>query len=420
MKTIKQVVIPYAPRTWAKQFHDSGKRWMVLCCHRRAGKTVAAINHLIRDAIRIKGARLAFISPTYKQSKRLAWDYLKHYARTIQGVTFNEVELRADFPSQSRISLYGADNPDSLRGIGLDGVIFDEYSQQPPNIFGEIIRPALADRQGYGIFLGTIQGKNHLYRLYEAHKADPEWFALYLKASRSGILPKTELDAAKKEMTEDEYMQEFELEPAAAMKGSYYSEQLREMRKAGRVKQFEADPSLPVYTVWDLGIGDTNVIGFFQDVGPNTHVVDVVADSGKGLDHYARVLKEKGFQYSRHVAPHDIEVRELGSGKSRRDVARSLGITFEIAPSLGIDDGIHALRMNFHRLWFNETTCNTFLDALSQYRKAWDDKAGMFRDAPFHDWTSHYADMLRYWAVSYKGQNEAYEASWDFEAPTYL
>jgi len=118
-------------------------------------KTVASINHLIRDAVRVPNSKYAYIAPTYKQAKNIAWDIIKEYARKIDGVSFNESELRADFRNGSRITLYGADNPDSLRGLGLWGVVFDEYSQQPRNIFTEIIRPALPDHEGYAIWIGT-------------------------------------------------------------------------------------------------------------------------------------------------------------------------------------------------------------------------------------------------------------------------
>ena len=142
MQTIK---IPYKPRAWALELHDSKKRWSVIVAHRRSGKTTACLNHLQRDALQTPNSRFAYISPTYKQSKNVAWDLIKHYAQNIPNTSFNEAELRVDYPNGSRITLYGADNPDSLRGVGIWGVVFDEYSQQPSNIFSEISRSALAD-----------------------------------------------------------------------------------------------------------------------------------------------------------------------------------------------------------------------------------------------------------------------------------
>ena len=163
--------IIYTPRQWTYDLHESPERWKVIIVHRRGGKTTACINHLIRDAMRVNGSRYAYIAPTYKQAKNVAWDLLKEFARQIEGVSFNESELRADFANGSRITLFGADNPDALRGLALWGVIFDEYSQQPSNIFTEVIRPALADNKGYGIWIGTPKGKNDFYRLYRRVKS---------------------------------------------------------------------------------------------------------------------------------------------------------------------------------------------------------------------------------------------------------
>src|SRR6266487_2128562 len=144
---MQQVIIPYKRREWTIPFHDSDKRWKVVVSHRRSGKTTAALNHLQRDALQVPNSRYAFISPTYKMSKNIAWDLIKFYSKVIPGIEYNEAELTVKYPNGSRLTLYGADNPDSLRGIGLWGVVFDEYSQQPSNIFTEIIRPALADHQ---------------------------------------------------------------------------------------------------------------------------------------------------------------------------------------------------------------------------------------------------------------------------------
>jgi hypothetical protein len=205
----REVVIPYSPRPWARDFHANAKRWSVLVIHRRAGKTTAAINHLQRDALRNAGSFYAYVAPTYKQAKLIAWDLLKQYSRVIPGIDYNESELTVKYPNGSKIRLFGADNPDSLRGIGLWGVVFDEYSQQPSNIFSEIIRPALADHADYAIWIGTPKGRNDFYRLYLAAQDDPAWYARLLSVHETGILSAEELQDARKVMTEEEYNQEF-------------------------------------------------------------------------------------------------------------------------------------------------------------------------------------------------------------------
>jgi hypothetical protein len=397
---VRTITINYSPREWATRLHNSKSRWNVIVSHRRSGKTVAAINHLIRDAIRTPQARFAYIAPTYKQSKLIAWDYLKEYSRPIPNIKINESELRIDYPNGSRITLYGADNPDSLRGIALWGVVFDEYSQQPSNIFSEIVRPALADHQGYAIWIGTPKGKNEFYRLYEKAKKEESWLALHLSVDDTQIIPQSELEDAQKVMTPDEFQQEFYCSFEAAIQGAYYADNISQARKDGRITAVPYDERLPVMTWWDLGMSDATAIGFFQQHGLQWRLFDCYENSGEGLAHYAKILKEKNYNYSKHFAPHDIEVKELGSGQSRKEIAYSLGIPFQVAPKLPIQDGINAVRSRFSQLWIDETKCQRFLDCISQYRKEWDDKRGEFKKDPLHDWTSHFADMLRYWAVT--------------------
>lgn len=333
-------------------------------------------------------------------AKNIAWDILKKSSLVVPGVEYNEAELTARYPNGSKITLYGSDNPDSLRGIGLWGVVFDEYSQQPSNIFSEIISPALSDHRGYAIWIGTPKGHNDFYRLYEKAKADPDWFSFVLSADSSGILPVEELAVQRKNMTQEEYDQEYLCSFEAAIKGAYYAKELSLARAEGRITSVPHDRKLPVYTWWDLGIGDATAIIFVQKTEFQWRIIDAYQASGEALHHYARVLQERGYNYATHYAPHDIEVRELGSGTSRKEIAASIGLNFEVAPKLPVEDGINAVRMAFNKLWFDETKCATLLDALSLYRKEWDDAKGDFRMKPTHDWTSHYSDAVRYMAVT--------------------
>jgi hypothetical protein len=286
--------------------------------------------------------------------------------------------------------------------------VFDEYSQQPSNIFTEIIRPALSDHQGYGIWIGTPKGHNDFYRLYKGldinknpiPEFEKDWLTLFLPASTTGVLPREELADARKTMTEDEYLQEYECSFEAAIKGAYYAKEIGIARKEGRITTVPYERSALVHTWWDLGIGDSTAIIFAQQVGREWRWIDYYEASGEGLGHYAKVLHDKGYTYGTHYGPHDIEVRELGSGKSRKEMAQTLGLNFEVAPKLSIEDGINALRMRFNQLWIDETKCARLIDALSLYRKEWDDARGDFKTKPTHDWTSHGSDAARYWAVT--------------------
>mgnify|MGYP003346864130 FL=1 len=398
--------IPYKPRELQKILHEniSKHRFSVLVLHRRAGKTVMCINHMIRDAMYSKtpNSRYAFISPTFKQGKATAWDYIKTFAGKIPGVKFNESELRADFPNGARITILGAENDQALRGIFLDGCILDETQSISPNLFPEIIRPALADRKGWCVFIGTPKGKNYFFELYEYAKKTEGWYASLHKASETKILDEDELKAAKSIMSEDLFEQEFECSFQAAITGSYYGTLLEDAEKNGRVLENLYDKELPVETWWDLGMNDSTVIWFAQRHKGKIRLIDFYENAGEGLDHYANILETKGYEYSRHIAPHDIKVRELGAyGKSRLETALELGISFEVAPKLSLEDGIEAVRKALTNCWFDKNKCHYGMECLKSYQKKWDDINQCFRNRPIHNFASHAADAFRTGIVGY-------------------
>lgn len=396
------VRLPYRPRPLQSELHARMRRFNVLVCHRRFGKTVLSINHLIRSAVRCERARprYAYVAPLYKQAKAAAWDYLKHYSQPIPLVRRHESELRVDLPNGARIALLGSDNPDALRGIYLDGVVLDEFAQMSPRVFSEIIRPALADREGWAIFIGTPRGRNAFHELYRMASDDPDWLTELIPASRSGVLPTAELDAARRVMTEAEYAQEFECSFEAAIAGSYYGDLLASAQREGRIGRVPWEPRLPVVTAWDLGMDDATSIWFCQTVGAELRLIDYYEASGVGLDHYAKNLHDKPYAYGAHYLPQDASVRELGTGRSRIETLASLGIRARLAPGLGIEDGINAVRLTLPRCWFDQAACARGLEALRHYRRDRDERSGTFRLRPVHDWSSNAADAFRYLSVA--------------------
>ena len=258
MADVPVVRVPYWPRPLQKAVRVGMEthRFGVLVCHRRFGKTVLAVNLLQQGAVMCERdrPRFAYIAPTYRQGKTAAWDYMQHFARPIPGVQINQSELRIDYPTGAQVRIYGADNPDSMRGIYLDGVVFDEFGMQPPTVFSEVIRPTLADRQGWALFMGTPAGKNEFYKVARRARTDDAWFFVEHKASTTGIVLQDELDAARADMTEDEYLQEFECSFEASVKGAIFAKELQAARDGRRVTRVPYDPALPVDTDWDLGI----------------------------------------------------------------------------------------------------------------------------------------------------------------------
>ena len=377
------------------------KRWGVVVCHRRFGKTVWAINHILRDALLSAkpNPRYAYMAPTYRQAKNVAWDYIKQFAGGIPNVKFHETELRCDLPTGARISLLGAENPDSLRGIYLDGCVMDEVADMPESVFPEVIRPALSDRKGWCVFVGTPKGHNAFHEVYEQSVADEDWLTAIYKASETGILDDEELKAAQQMMSADQYAQEFGCSWNANVPGAIYGAELEVSLREGRIGNVPYDPSQRVDTWWDLGVGDSTAIWFTQSVGRAVHVIDFYENRNQGLPHYCQILNAKNYLYGTHNAPHDIEVRELGTGKSRRETAWDLGLNFKVVPKLPFEDGIHAAQMLLPRLWFDRDKCKDGLDALRQYHRAYNDKTRSFRANPVHDWSSHASDAFRYFAV---------------------
>lgn len=390
-----RVIIDYSPRDAFKPLHRRTERWAVVVAHRRAGKTVACINDMIRRAITDKkpDGRYAYIAPYYNQAKSVAWDYLMRFSEPIRK-SQNISELWVELVNGARIRLFGADNADALRGLYFDGVVLDEYGDWRAGVYSTVIRPALSDRKGWAVFIGTPKGKNAFYELWEGADSEDSWMRLKVKASESGILDAEELADARRSMTDDQYNQEYEASFEAAVVGAVYSKEMAIVRDADQITKVPYDPSLPVHTAWDLGVGDATAIVFWQQIGREVRVIDCYESSGEGLPHYASVIKAKPYNYGTHFAPHDIAVREFGSGKSRIDVAREWGIDFVMAPKQSLEDGIHAVRMLLPRCWFDAKRCETLTEALHHYRWDMDNKSGELKPRPVHDWACFTGDTV--------------------------
>jgi hypothetical protein len=355
------------------------------------------------------------VAPTYGQAKRVAWEYLKYYCSFIPNAKANEADLRIDIyrdrpdgtKDKIRFMLLGAENPDSLKGIYLDGVIIDESAQSPPSLWGEVIRPTLSDRKGWAIFIGTPKGTNHFFELLQtARRLNGEgknWYAAVFKASETGVLDAEELEDAEATMSPEEYEQEYECSFTAALKGAYYGEYINKMDAANRIIDFDIDRNYPARTAWDLGISDSMSIWMYQIVGREVRIVDYIEDSGKGVEFYVHKIQEKGYLLDQqgHALPHDGAARELGTGKTRQEMLLDLGIRCHVMERQSLADGIHATRTMLSRptVFIHKTKCARGIDALRNYSRNWDRVKGIFLDTPKHNWASHGADAFRYLAL---------------------
>ena len=355
-----------------------------------------------------ENGRYAYVAPYYAQSKTIAWDYLVRFSQPVLAKA-NQSELWVELMNGARIRLFGADNPDALRGLYLDGVVLDEYADMKPSIFGAVLRPLLSDRKGWATFIGTPKGHNSFWEIYNNATKDKDWYVKVLRASQTGLLEQSELDDAAKTMTQDQYLQEFECDFESAILGAYYGKEMRQLTDQGRIREVEYDPLFPVHTAWDLGYSDDTAIWFFQVVHGEIRCLDYHSSNGQPVAFYAGIIqareKERGYVYGTHWLPHDARAKTLSSNRS---VIEQLGDkiplkSIKIAPNLKLQDGIQASRLALTRVWFDHK-CNDGIECLRQYQREYDEDKKVFRDKPRHDWTSHGADAFRYLALTWKDE----------------
>lgn len=333
--------------------------------------------------------------------------FMGHIPKGIRSGPPNNTRMTIPIKGGSIFQLAGSDNPDSLRGGNPKFFGFSEWAEQNPYSF-DVIEPILRENGGIADFNFTPKGDNHAKALVEFAKNHPSWYVQVLTVHDTGIFTEQQLvqiqqdiidrfiaDGRSEEEAVSFYQQEYECSFDSPVVGSYYGAAIRRAEQEGRMTRVPYDSALPVDTYWDLGINDSTDIWFIQQTGIEIRIIDFEEGTGEGLPYYAGKLRERGYSYGRHVAPHDIKVRELGSGRSRLDIAKDLGINFEVAPLRDIDDGIEAVRSLFSRFWFDEAKCKRGLSALKSYRKVWDEKNKVFKDRPLHDWSSNAADALR-------------------------
>jgi hypothetical protein len=385
----------------------------VLVWHRRSGKDKTLINFVAPKTQERVGAYY-YIFPTYNQGRKILWEgvdksgvkFLDHFPKELYKKKPNDTEMKIEFTNGSIFRVIGSDDIDSIVGTNPVGCVFSEYSLQDPKAW-DFMRPILAENGGWAVFNFTPRGENHGYQLLEMAKNDPTWFTQVLTVDDTKAIPREVLDQERKEIIQKDgndalYQQEYYCSFKVPIAGAYYASQIMRATEEKRMTNVPYETRLPVDTWWDLGIDDSMTIWFSQTVGREIRFIDYYETSGEGLVHCAGVLRDKKYVYGTHTAPHDIEVRELTSGVSRKDTAKGFGIDFRVAPLGRIEEGIDAVRNIFSRCWFDEKKCQRGLNALKSYHKEYDEANKTYRTHPEHDWSSHGADSFRTFAISYK------------------
>jgi hypothetical protein len=264
----------------------------------------------------------------------------------------------------------------------------------------------LADRNGTLIRSGTPKGRGLLQAAYDRAKVTPGYSAYLLDYVATGALNDEAIDTLRREMSDEEFQQELCCSFNTPNSGSYYGKLMDEAERDGRVTSVPHDPALKVWTAWDLGVDDSTAIWCCQlSRGGEWRLIDYIEDSGVGLDHYVRLLQQRPYVYERHILPHDAQVRELGSGRSRTETLHSLGVQpTRVVRQHSVADGINAVRMILPRAWFDAQRCAKGIHALRHYRREWNEGAQAWRASPVHDHASHGADAARYLSLGVRDE----------------
>jgi len=387
-------------------FEDRFRRLVIVMC-RRAGKDLCTWNIVIREAVTKPGVYYV-VYPTYAQGKKILWSSV-----TIQGVRFldyvpkqlieslNSQEMKVVLSNGSIIQIIGSDNPDRIVGTNPCGVVFSEYALQNPRIYA-LMSPILAANKGWAIFQSTPRGRNHFWDLYQLALNSPEWWTCRLGLNETRHIDPAEIDREIEEglMSPDLVQQEYYVSFDAGVEGSFYCKYIDRMRLNNQITDVPWEGGFKVHTAWDIGVRDSTTIIFFQVIGESVRIIDYYEKNKEGLEHYVKYVLSKDYTYGKHIAPHDIQVKEFGSGMTRIEKAKQLGIRFTVAPKVSIMDGIESVRSALSKIRMDETKCAGLIRSLENYRQEYDSKRQVYKDTPLHDKYSHAADAMRYLCIS--------------------
>lgn len=428
-KLMTTITIPYNfnPRDYQiplLRAIDSGYKRAVAVWHRRAGKDKTLINIVAKKMLERVGSYY-YVFPTYNQGRKILWDgmdkdgfkFLAHFPSELLVKKPNDTEMKLELKNGSRMQVVGSDNVDSIVGTNPIGVVFSEYALQDPSAW-DYLRPILAENSGWAIFNFTPRGKNHGYHILQLARNNPaEWYSQVLTVDDTHAIPADVIEQERREvisqygndaLIQQEYYCSFD----AALPGAYYAKQMSDAERDKRITSVPWEPQLQVSTWWDLGMDDSTTIWFTQSAGAQIRVIDYLECNGKGLEYYAKTLKEKPYVYDTHNLPHDVRVRELGTGKSREDTLLSLGVKpVNIIPRVNrVEDRVNAARNIIPRCWFDAVKCERGINALKSYHAEFDDKKQVMKDNPVHDWSSHGADAFGQMSLGYRDKIKRKEA----------
>lgn len=416
---------PYQMPMWS--YLENGGKRAIGAWHRRAGKDDVLLNWTAVAAFE-RPASYWHCLPEYSQARKAIWTAVDPitgirridmaFPQELRANT-NDQEMFIRFKNGSTWQCVGSDRYNSLVGAGVAGVTFSEFALANPSSWA-YIRPMVEANNGFAAFISTPRGRNHFKDLIDMAAKNKMWFAERLDVNTTGALTQEQIDESLLEYIalygEDigraQFEQEYLVSFNAAILGAFYAREMSAVRSEGRITpEIEPIPGKPIHRAWDIGVKDDTSIWWFQVVGMQVFILDCYTQSGVGVDHYAEVIhkieNERGWISGIDFVPHDAKIKEWGTGRTRVETMRELGLNPQLVPMASKMDGINAVRVTLPRCVFH-TRCETEgIAALEQYRREWDDDKKSFKASEVHDWSSHLSDAFRYLAMSWRSIKEA-------------
>ena len=412
MGEYKEVYLPFdfTPRDYQIPMmtaRQRGYKREVYVLHRRAGKDLTAWNDTI-IATQEKVGFYPYFFPTFAQAKKVIWDgmtkegrrFLDYIPRGIiadgtKGTKkINSTEMKIEFKNGSLLQLIGTDNFEALKGTNCIGAVFSEYALQDPRAWEKVVEPILLENGGWAKFLYTPNGKNHGYYLWEYAKHHPEeWESILLtidetrKEDGTPVMTLEQIDALRERGVDEELIQqEYYCSFTMGTAGAYYAKLMEKARQDGRIKKVLLDTATAVHTFWDIGVSDFTSIIFAQILPGEYHIIDFYENHSEGVQHYIKVLQEKGYTYGNHYGPHDLKARIFAlDGKPTIQIAKEYGINFQIVPRLSFQDGIEATRNLINKTYFDEEKSKILIKHLDNYSKNWNNTMKVWTKEPRRD-----------------------------------
>ena len=401
------IEIPYKPNKVQAFIHKNLARFSICVLHRGCGKTILAVQELIKRAFTcedVTGASFLYVAPEKAQAKKVAWAKLKYYTKTIPNIKINESELTITFPDNGAIVyLEGASEPDRIRGLHPHFIVLDEVGDMPRDIWDKVLLPASIRNAAPILLIGTPKGNNLFKEKYfealESIKAgDDLWFATYQDVYKAGLYTEQDIKILKSAMSKEGFEQEYMLGWDAVANGSYFADILLD-GELGIMTDVPYSPTLPVITGWDLGTVDDTVIWFAQLVEGKIHIIDYYENREKAFPHYVSILKSKPYLYGYHCFPHDGPKRDSITLESRQDVMRQHGHRVELvkkaADGATVQGLISAMQMSLYTCRFDRFRCGEGLKRLQEYQAKRDKHTGMLTSQVKGNGADHAADAFR-------------------------